>query len=337
MSLVERALKKLQEAKQSPAPPAGQAATMPPGSIVSRGASLPPVQARNTEPVPVVPAPSPAAVPTAGIVSEPVSRAPVPPPLPRQPVARSGRTVRIDKESLRTMQLLPPVALERQIASQYQQIKRPLIASALGKGGTKIANGHVVMVASALPGEGKTFTSINLALSMALEKDIEVLLVDADVAKPHVSRIFGMQTERGLLDLLVDSSLHPESLILDTDVPGLTLLSAGTQVASATELLASDRMQQVISQLMEADTRRIVLLDSPPLLLSTESRALVGTVGQVVMVVRADSTPQKAVLDAIDAVGDAKPLNLILNQSSTPPSGGYYGYGSYGDAQSAEE
>jgi exopolysaccharide/PEP-CTERM locus tyrosine autokinase len=206
-----------------------------------------------------------------------------------------------------------------------------LIAAAVGKPDQQVPNGRTIMLTSALPGEGKTFTSINLALSMALEKDLEVLLVDADVAKPHISRIFGLEQEKGLLDLLADSSIQPESLIVDTDVPGLALLSAGTRTSNATELLASSRMDEAIGMLMYGHPRRVILLDSPPLMLSSEARALVPHAGQIALVVRAETTAQKAVLDAIEAIDEGSRVSLILNQSSLPPSGGYYGYGSYGD------
>ena len=306
MSLVERALKKLQETKQAP--------------DVSGSEAAAPVLARES----AVLLPNRSVTSQSNASAEAQERVVEPP----------SRIIRIDREVLRKKELLPPRDLERLIASQYQQIKRPLIAAALGKAASPIVNGGAIMLSSALPGEGKTFTSINLALSMAMERDIEVLLVDADVAKPHISRLFGMQNERGLLDLLTDSNLAPESVILRTDVPGLTVLSAGTQTPMATELLASERMEELVSQLAPTHGRRIVLFDSPPLLLSTESRALVASVGQVVLVVRAESTLQRVVLDAIDAIGDGKPISLILNQSSAPPSGGYYGYGSYGDLQS---
>ena len=309
MSLVERALKKLQESRNG-APPT--APLQPPSPLPPRAAISTPTPV--IPPVPVQESRSPA----------PVER--VPPPQP------TGRVVVIDRERLRALELMPPAAFERQIASQYQHIKRPLVAAALGKSANPVPNGHLIMLASALPGEGKTFTSLNLSLSMALEKDIEVLLVDADVAKPHVTRLFNLQSERGLLDLLADSTLQPESLILRTDVPGLSILPAGKQVANATELLSSARMEQVARLLGTARTPRIVLFDSPPLLLSTESRAIVTVVGQVVLVVRAEFTARSAVMDAIALVGETKPLSLILNQSESAPSSGYYGYGSYGDA-----
>lgn len=311
MSLVERALKKLQE---------------------SRGAqSAPPPSAHHTaQPQrPSIPASVAAPLPQEHLPSSPLVR-PAKDEAPR-------RVVTIDKDRLRAMELMPPAAFERQIASQYQHIKRPLVTAALGKSANPIANGHLIMMASALPGEGKTFTSINLALSMALEKDIEVLLVDADVAKPHISRIFGLHAEPGLLDLLVDSKLHPDSLILPTTVAGLKILPAGKQIANATELLSSARMEQVAAWLGTAQVPRIVLFDSPPLLLSTESRAIVGVAGQVVLVVRAESTSRTAVADAIGLIGETKPLNLILNQSESLPSAGYYGYGSYGDAAPADQ
>jgi len=303
MSLVERAIKKLQDAKQSPAQLTPNAYSRQ-QAAASVSDQSPPDDAQR----------------------QPADRA--------QSIvrpARSGRIARIDKDALRSMELLPPLSAQKQIASQYQIIKRPLIAAAVGKDDQRLPNGRTIMMTSALPGEGKTFTSINLALSMALEKNLEVLLVDADVAKPHVSRIFGLEKERGLLDLLGDSSLHPESLIVDTDVQGLALLSAGTRAANATELLASGRMDEVIRLLTQDEPRRIVLLDSPPLLLSSEARVLVGHAGQIALVVRAEVTAQKAVLDAVDAIGEGHHVNLILNQSSSPPSGGYYGYGSYGE------
>jgi exopolysaccharide/PEP-CTERM locus tyrosine autokinase len=300
MSLVERALKKLQESKSSTA----VAPIMVAGQVMRPGVRA----ATDTSQVPSKLA-----------------------PFSPTPVDPSRRAVSIDRNALRAMHLLPPPPFERQVAGQYQHIKRPLVASALGKSDPRIPNGHLIMLASALPGEGKTFTSINLALSLALEKDIEVLLVDADVAKPHVTRLFGLQSERGLLDLLVDRSLHAESLILPTDVPGLSLLPAGRQIDTATELLASEHMQQVAKQLGGSHGRRVVLFDSPPLLLSTESRAMLGAIGQVVLVVRAEVTAQQAVNDAIEAVGE-KPTTLILNQSNSGFAPGYYGYGTYGDA-----
>jgi protein-tyrosine kinase len=242
-----------------------------------------------------------------------------------------SRILAVNRSALRSAGLLPPETEERQLADQYRQIKRPLIANALGKGGPKVPNGHLIMVASALPAEGKTFLSINLMLSMALEKDIEVLLVDADVAKPHISNLFGLGEERGLLDALQDSSVDVESLVIPTDVDRLSILPAGRRVGdTATELLASERMEQVVADLTAASPRRIILFDSPPLLLTSESHELASAMGQVVLVVRAGATPQTSVLDAIGHLGEGKAIGLVLNQSNMAPIGGYYGARTYG-------
>jgi exopolysaccharide/PEP-CTERM locus tyrosine autokinase len=294
MSLVERTLKKLQESRKP-----DQAAP------------------RTKRPEAAAPATPGPAVPRGERPMEPV---------------QTTRVIHVDREALRRMELLPPVSYERQIASQYQHIKRPLVASVLARDPELGAAPHIIMVASALPGEGKTFTSINLALSLALEKDVEVLLVDADVRKPHVSRLLGMEQEKGLIDLLTDSSLNASQVILRTDVPNLSVMPAGPFIETATELLASERMSDLAAQLAAPDGRRIVLFDSPPLLMSTESIALAASAGQVVLVVRAEVTAQQAVKDAVAALPETKRVSLVLNQTSTPPSGGYYGYGSYGDA-----
>jgi protein-tyrosine kinase len=294
MSLVEQAIKKLQ---------ASRSAT---GQNV---AVMPPMAA----PIGRVVESTPGAVATPGD-----SRAP-----------RNNKTLMIDKAALRAAGLLPPETQERQIGDEYRQIKRPLIARAFGRGTERVEQGHIIMMASAMPGDGKTFTSINLAQSLALEKDLSVLLVDADVAKPHISTIFGVNKEPGLLDVLRDESLDVENVILSTNVPRLSILPAGTLSETATELLASDRMHQVIARFGSYASNRIVLLDSPPLLLTSESRVLANLVGQIVMVICAGRTPQRAVFDALELLGDDRPVGLVLNQSDER-SGSSYRYEYYG-------
>jgi exopolysaccharide/PEP-CTERM locus tyrosine autokinase len=242
------------------------------------------------------------------------------------------RIVAVDQDALRASGLLPPQHQARQIAEQYRQIKRPLIANAVGRGVPRLPNAHLIMMASAMPGEGKTFTSINLAFSMASEKDVHVLLVDADVAKPHISRLLGLDKERGLLDALQDRSIDIESLVLPTSVPGLSILPAGKWSDNATELLASDRMQEIVASIGRRDHNRIALFDSPPLLLTTESQALAQVVGQIVLVVAANKSPQQIVVDAISHLGEGRSISLVLNQSLASGDSNYYYYG-YGQSR----
>jgi exopolysaccharide/PEP-CTERM locus tyrosine autokinase len=243
------------------------------------------------------------------------------------------RVVHLDRGALVRAGFLPPDHKQRQIADQFRHVKRPLLSAALGRGVEALPHGRLIMLASSLPGEGKTFVSVNLALSMSLERDISVVLVDADVAKPHISRLFGVDGEKGLLDALQDDRLDVESLILATDIPKFSVLPAGTQTETATELLASKRMQTLVSRLAASQDRtRVVIFDSPPLLLTSESRVLAQPMGQVVLVVKAGSTPQHAVQDAIHCLGEHKPISLLLNQSEAVSEAGYYYRdGSYGE------
>jgi protein-tyrosine kinase len=235
--------------------------------------------------------------------------------------------IRIDFEALRGVGLVPPVAQERELADQYRAIKRPLLKVAVGADAVADGKARLIMLTSALPNDGKTFTCINLALSLALEKDISVLLVDADVAKPHISRVLGVQNEPGLLDVLADPRSTPESAILPTDIPQLSFLPAGRRSETATELLGSDRMTEVLAQLADADRRRIVLFDSSPVLLTSEAKALAAHVGHVVFVVSAGITPQQALKDAVDIVGSGPRVSLVLNQADlSGPLGYYYGH-----------
>ncbi len=158
---------------------------------------------------------------------------------------------------------------------------------------------------------------------------MSVVLVDADVAKLHLSRILGVERAPGLLDAVVHPGLDVESAILPTNIPGLSILSAGTQRENATELLASVRMTQVVDRIIAANPRRIALFDSPPLLSSSESRAMVQISGQVVLVVRSNVTPQRAVLEAIRCVPENKPLGLVLNGRVASLTEKYYAYGEY--------
>lgn len=311
MSLVERALKKIQESRGSVPPPVQVPAA--PVLATPHSHAGPPTVRLNSDPVPALPREAP------------------------QPVVPQ-RILHVDRAALRTATILPPQHQERQLADEYRQIKRPLISSALGRNNSeKLPNGHLIMMASALPGDGKTFTAINLALSMAQEKDLSVLLVDADVAKPHISEIFGVTQDRGLLDVLRDESLDIDSAILPTDVPRLSVLPAGKHSDTAADLLASVRMHQVIASLGARDPNRIVLFDSPPLLLTSESRSLAMVMGQIVLVVRAGATSQQAVLDALDLLGEGKSVSLVLNQSDEQNRAGYYQYYGHIDGSKADE
>jgi len=249
------------------------------------------------------------------------------------PDARTGRVVSLNLAALRAAGLLPPEQEEPLISRQFQHVKRPLIANALGRGAPRLPNGRLIMVASALPGEGKTFTALNLALSMSIEKDTRVVLVDADVAKPHISRLLGLDDAPGLLDVLRGSQPGLESVTLHTDIPNLSVIPAGIGSADRAELLSSARMEQIVRSLGQRDEQRIVLFDSPPLLHTTESHALIRVSGQVVVVVRAETTPQHVLSDALSYLKEQAAVSLVLNESTRSGHSDHY-YSGYGDSRS---
>jgi protein-tyrosine kinase len=244
--------------------------------------------------------------------------------------ASAANRLVIDVNALRAGGYLPEVGKERQIADQYRRIKSPLIEKALS-GDTAGGEPRIIMVASAVPGDGKTFTSINLALSMAQERDISVLLIDSDVAKHHITDIFGLRERKGLLDALTDQSLDAEALVVPTSSRGFSILPAGGRVEGTAELVSSNRMRQIVASLCARNPRRILLLDSPPLLITNEGRALVKIAGQVVLVVRAGETPRHAVQAAIGMFDEKQAGGVILNQVTVGFTEGYYGYGAYGN------
>ena len=248
---------------------------------------------------------------------------------------RGDRRIQIDVPALRSAGLIAPQDEERQLAAEYRVIKRPLLAGMTGE--NRLRLGNILVVTSALPGEGKTFTAINLALCLALERDREVVLVDGDVAKAHLTDVFGLDGEPGLLDLGA-GTCNLEDVIVRTDNASLYVLPAGSKHAEATEILRSERTTALLAALA-SDPRRIVLIDSPPLLVTSEAGVVSSLGGQVVMVVKAAGTPQEAVLRALENITDEKPVSLVLNQADAEhvQGYGYYGRYSYGRPDGARE
>ncbi len=235
----------------------------------------------------------------------------------------------VNLERLKLAGALTPDAGRSKIAEEYRLIKRPLLTNAFGHGGNPpVPNGKLIMVTSSVPGEGKSFTAINLAISMATELESTVLLVDADVAKSSVIRYLGLEAERGLIDVLRDPSLQLPDVLIKTDIAKLTVLPSGRGFAHATELLASNAMKAFIEDISTRYHDRIIIFDCPPLLATSEASVLASYMGQIVFVVEAERTPQEAVRDALAHLVDCEYVGIVVNKSPTRTAGGdYYGYG----------
>jgi protein-tyrosine kinase len=246
-------------------------------------------------------------------------------------VAPPRRRVAIDRARLEDVGLLVPGAAVTPLAEEFRLVKRQLLATS-----AKVAKGdadraRAILVCSAKPGDGKTFCAANLALSLAAEREVEVLLVDADIAKPDLMARLGVEDGPGLLDAIGDAGVDIEECVVETDVPQLMLLPAGTRGNADTELLASERARKIIAGLSRADPRRIVVFDSPPVLAASPAVVLAGLAGQVMLVVRADRTSETDLKDAVSRLSVCDEVQLLLNAVSLRPGGprfgDYYGYG----------
>jgi receptor protein-tyrosine kinase len=230
----------------------------------------------------------------------------------------------INLEELKRRGFVTPDVPRTLLADEYRIVKRPIIRNAVSR--DKAPNANLVMVTSALAREGKTFTAVNLAMSIAMEMDTRVLLVDGDVAHPDLPNILGVRKAPGLLELLTEDKLDLNDVLVPTNIERLSILPAGIQQLRATELLASDQMANILRELSSRYADLIIIFDSPPLLPTTEARVLAGHMGQIVMVVAADSTRQHAVNLALATIESCPIVLMLLNKADRTEVGSYYGY-----------
>lgn len=248
------------------------------------------------------------------------------PAAPANQNERRSREVTLDLLRMQRAGLLVPGQPRSQLEEEFRIIKRPLLENVRQEGPMRPNRANLIMVTSAVAGEGKTQTSLNLAISIAMELDHTVLLVEADVLRPSALARVGVQASHGLLDLLETPQTQLPDVLLRTNIPKLTLLPAGTASSRSTELLASDAMDNLLSELASKYNDRIIIFDTPPLLSTTESRVLASHMGQVVLVTEANNTPVSLVKQAYATV-ENHPLVLgLLNKYRGPKGSTAYGY-----------
>jgi len=266
----------------------------------------------------------------------PAARAPAAPAAP-QPGGSAeadprSKFVHMDLEALAAAGFVTPEAQRSRLADEFRVIKRPIIRHAREPVGARADRANLVMVTSAIPSEGKSFVALNLAMSIALEVDSTVLLVDADVANPSLMQMTHLPVSKGLLDLLTSPDVKLSDVLLRTNVEKLSLLPSGTAHRRATEMLASEMMAELLEEMAARYQDRIIVFDSPPLLATTEARALASHMGQIIMVVEADRTTQALVTHALETVESCPVVMMVLNKAPRSDVGGYYGYAYSGPA-----
>ncbi len=238
--------------------------------------------------------------------------------------------IEIDFQRLQKLGFLNPFLPSIGLSEQYRYVKRPLLANAFPEVDNGIKNRNIILITSSLPKEGKTYTSLNLALSMAMEKGKKVLLIDGDVAAPSMANLLGVSSDRpGLIELLDGKIDNINQILLRTNLPGFSVIPSGAAHSYSTELLASNVMKKLTHDLSTRYSDRIVIFDSPPVLAASQASVLAQLVGQVVMVVEAETTPQSVVQDALQKVDSCDVVGMLLNKSVSGKGNGSYYYGSY--------
>jgi len=244
--------------------------------------------------------------------------------------ASQGKAVVIDLDAMRTAGMVTNTAERSAIAEEFRYVKRPLILRATEPRQPSAKPRNLIMVSSARPGEGKTFCAVNLAMSIALERDLTVMLIDADITKPSIPSVLGIDVHLGLTDLVSDDSLDVSDVLLRTNIDNLTVLPAGRSHHLATELLASDRMERLVEEIVRRYDDRIIIIDSPPVLMSSIPGVLALHVGQTVFVVQAERSTQASIDSALGLISDCENIYLLLNKTRTIAGvdsfDGYYGY-----------
>ncbi|MEI8208614.1 MAG: XrtA-associated tyrosine autokinase [Methylococcales bacterium] len=239
--------------------------------------------------------------------------------------------IEINWSALASKGFLTPDNVNYRLSEEYRAIKRPLINNALNGKVKGISRSNLILITSSLPNEGKTYSAINLAVSIACERDKNVLLIDADIPKPSVAKTLDIHYKYGLTDYLDGTIENFSDSILQTNLKDLSIICSGKHHSYSTELFASNRMQQLVNELTEAYSDRIIIIDSAPLLATTQGEVLASMAGQIVLVVEAEQTPQEVVLESIRRLKSNDVVLLLLNKSRNNVDINYYGYGQYGN------
>ncbi|MGB7405029.1 MAG: XrtA-associated tyrosine autokinase [Pacificimonas sp.] len=245
--------------------------------------------------------------------------------------AKQSRRGHIDLAAIRDLGFVVPDSPATATAEEFRIVKRQLLINATAEGDRKIENGNLILVNSAQPNEGKTFCATNLALSIASERDLTVLLVDADFAKPEILSTLGLEGGKGLIDVIADPSIELSDCLIKTNIPNFSVLPAGRQHNLTTELLASERMGGMIDEIARRYSDRIVIFDSPPCLASSAASVLALHVGQVLFVVEAENTRDAQVRDGLQMMSVCDNVYMLMNKARYAGIGRrfgtYYGYG----------
>lgn len=242
-----------------------------------------------------------------------------------------SQQVTLDLNALRQRGMIVPGMGYTRIAEEYRRIKRLLmqrLTSGSAEAGS-VALPNVVVVTSSVPAEGKTFSAVNLAMSLAMELDRTALLIDGDPANSGTTGLLGLADHAGFIDLLTNDTLDVSEVLLRTNVPKFAFIPSGRKTASVAELYASQAMASLLGEMSVRYADRVIILDGPPLIPTAEAAVLANLAGQIVFVVEAEKTPKHVVAEALRVLDGSRLAGIILNKTNQQNSADAY-YGNYG-------
>ncbi|HYL48554.1 MAG TPA: AAA family ATPase [Stellaceae bacterium] len=246
------------------------------------------------------------------------------------PPASYSRQVSIDRGSLARCGITVPSAQRSRVAEEFRIVKRQLVAKYMDEPDDAVANrNRVIMVTSTRPREGKTFTAINIALSIATEQDLKVLLIDLDTKHHAMQEMMGIPASYGLTDLLANPEIDFSEVVLRTNLPNLTVMSAGSPNVRSPELLSSRRTRAIFNEMAQRYNDRFIVFDAPAVLASSDPAILASLVGQIVVVVEADHTQQEELESAIGLLSACPNISLLLNKVRTSAADQFGAYSDY--------
>jgi len=178
-------------------------------------------------------------------------------------------------------------------------------------------NGNSVLVTSSKPKEGKTFTSVNLAVSLAQEVNCTTLLVDTDLRQPSIDKVFGFDNAKGITDYLLRNAEIPD-LLINPGIPKLTILPAGSPLPNSTELLGAPRMQSLVKEMKSRYSDRILVFDSSSLLASADPLVFSRYIDGVLLIVESENTTDEDLNRALELLEDRPLLGVVWNKSKEP-------------------
>lgn len=327
IDMIERAAARLRRDAPAQKPVIDQRAPEAPGLPLPNVVPLAPTQVGPPAPVFTPPPPEPARPAAESPTRQATSPVEAKRAASQSPVKTSQEVV-LDAARLALAGTIDWTADRTPVMEEFRLIKRRLLRRAFDPG-NKDTLAHLVMVTSAKPREGKTFVATNLAISISLEEDYHVLLVDADIRRQALRQNLGLEASKGFVDLLLEPGLDMADVLLKTNIPRLTVLPAGTMSDRAPELLAGSRMRELVDDIARRYPDRVILFDTAPCLISSDAATLAAHVGQVLFVVEAEQTQQHEIIAALNLVSACQEIALVLNKAQPLATTSYGGYGVY--------